>query len=197
LGNCGRILIEKNSGVIWQWQFPFSKNNSPGHFFERILAMILYFLRHGLADDRAGWLADDTQRPLTKEGKDKMALEAKAFIRLSLSLDSIVSSPLVRAFQTAQIVAQHLDMADKLTQDERLAPGFDLQKLSEVLAAYPGVETVMLVGHEPDFSETISELIGGGRVVCKKGGLARVDVTSQLPLSGELAWLMPPKLLVR
>jgi phosphohistidine phosphatase len=159
--------------------------------------MILFFLRHGLADDRAGWQADDTQRPLTKEGKEKMALEAEAFTRLNLGLDLIVTSPLVRAFQTAQIVAQRLDMVNKLTQDERLAPGFDLQKLSEVLAAHPGVETVMLVGHEPDFSETISDLIGGGRVVCKKGGLARVDLTSQLPLSGELAWLVPPKLLVR
>jgi phosphohistidine phosphatase len=162
-----------------------------------MLAMILYFLRHGLADDRAGWLADDTQRPLTKEGKDKMALEAEVFIRVNLGLDLIVTSPLMRAFQTAQIVAQRLDMEDKLIQDERLAPGFDLQKLSEILAAHPGMETVMLVGHEPDFSETISVLIGGGRVICKKGGLARVDVTSQLPLSGELAWLMPPKLLVR
>ncbi len=159
--------------------------------------MILYFLRHGLADDRAGWIADDTQRPLTKDGKDKMAQEAELFTRLSLGLDLIITSPLVRAFQTAQIVAQRLNIVDKLIQDERLAPGFDRQELSEILTAHPGVDTLMLVGHEPDFSETISDLIGGGRVVCKKGGLARVDVASQSPLAGELVWLMPPKLLVR
>jgi phosphohistidine phosphatase len=162
-----------------------------------MLEMIIYFLRHGLAEDRAGWLADDTQRPLTKEGNEKLAQSAELLTRLSLGLDLIVTSPLVRAFQTAQIVAQRLDIVDKLIQDERLAPGFDLPRLSEVLTAHPGVETLMLVGHEPDFSETISDLIGGGRVVCKKGGLARVDVASQSPLSGELIWLMPPKLLAR
>ncbi len=55
----------------------------------------------------------------------------------------------------------------------------------------------MLVGHEPDFSETIAELIGGGRVVCKKGGLARVDVADSSLDDGELVWLLPPKDLAR
>jgi phosphohistidine phosphatase len=159
--------------------------------------MIIYFLRHGLAEDREAWLADDRQRPLTKEGKEKMTQEAGALAGLNLSLDLIITSPLVRALQTAQIVAMRLNVEDKLIQDERLAPGFDLQKLSEVLATHPGAETVMLVGHEPDFSETISSLIGGGSVVCKKGGLARVDRASQAPLIWELVWLMPPKVLVR
>jgi phosphohistidine phosphatase len=159
--------------------------------------MILYFLRHGLAGDRADWLENDSQRPLTKEGKEKMAREAETIAGLGLNLDLIVTSPLTRALQTAQIVAQRLDIENKLAQDERISPGFDLQKLSEILTGHPGVETLMVVGHEPDFSETISDLIGGGRVVCKKGGLARVDVISQTPLMGELAWLMTPKLLTR
>jgi phosphohistidine phosphatase len=159
--------------------------------------MILYFLRHGLAEDRAVWLTDDTERPLTKEGKEKMAREAEALANLGLDLDLIITSPLARALQTAQIVAQRLKMEEKFVQDGRISPGFNLQGLSEVLADHPGVQTLMIVGHEPDFSETISDLIGGGRVVCKKGGLARVDVISQSPLMGELAWLMPPKLLVR
>jgi phosphohistidine phosphatase len=157
--------------------------------------MILYFLRHGLAEDRAVWLTDDALRPLTKDGKEKMAREAETLANLGLGLDLIVTSPLARALQTAQIVAQRLGMEDKLVQDERISPGFGLQELSEILAAHPGVETLMVVGHEPDFSETISDLIGGGRVVCKKGGLARVDLISQTPLMGELAWLMTPKLL--
>jgi phosphohistidine phosphatase len=159
--------------------------------------MVFYFLRHGLAEDRAVWLADDEQRPLTKEGKEKMAREAEALASLDLGLDLIVTSPLARALQTAQIVAQRLGMEDKLVQDERLSPGFGLQELSGILAAHPSVQTLMVVGHEPDFSETISDLIGGGRVVCKKGGLARVDVISQAPLTGELAWLIPPKVLGR
>ncbi len=159
--------------------------------------MILYFLRHGLAGDRADWLEDDAQRPLTKEGKGKMAQEAENIAGLGLDLDLIVTSPLVRALQTAQIVAERLGIEDKLVRDERISPGFDLQGLAEVIASHPEAQTLMVVGHEPDFSETISELIGGGRVVCKKGGLARVDVISQNPLMGELAWLMTPKLLTR
>lgn len=159
--------------------------------------MIIYFLRHGLAEDREDWLADDGQRPLTEEGREKMALEAEALAGMKLGLDLIITSPLERALQTAQIVARRLDIEDKLIQDERMAPGFDLQKLSEILATHPEAETLMLVGHEPDFSETISGLIGGGRVICKKGGLARVDRASQSPLIWELVWLMPPKVLLR
>jgi phosphohistidine phosphatase len=56
---------------------------------------------------------------------------------------------------------------------------------------------MMLVGHEPDFSLTISALTGGGRILLKKGGLARVDLTSSEPLQGELVWLLPPKVMTR
>jgi phosphohistidine phosphatase len=81
-------------------------------------------------------------------------------------------------------------------QEERLAPGFGVDDLTQVLQTHPQAENIMLVGHEPDFSITIGALTGG-RVVCKKGGLARVDITSTEPLQGELVWLIPPKVLAR
>ncbi len=84
-------------------------------------------------------------------------------------------------------------MDDRVVEDERLAPGFDAGGLRDLLEDRPVTAAVMLVGHEPDFSEIIAELIGGGRVVCKKGGLARVDVAELSFAGGELVWLLPPK----
>jgi phosphohistidine phosphatase len=160
--------------------------------------MILYFLRHGQAGSRETWEGDDAQRPLTKKGKDSMDREAETIAELGLGLDVILTSPLVRAQQTAEIVAKKLHMKDGLKEDERLSPGFGIEKLSQILADYPDGKALMLVGHEPDFSQTVSALIGGGRVVCKKGGVARVDLLEgEEGLKGELVWLLPPKDLIR
>jgi phosphohistidine phosphatase len=126
-----------------------------------------------------------------------MVKEAKTIEKLNLGLDLIISSPLTRAIQTAEIVADYLDSFDILIEDERLEPGFSAGDLSEILDENPEVEAVMLVGHEPDFSLTIERIIGGGSIVCKKGSLARVDLTDAGVLSGELIWLLPPKLLVK
>ena len=157
--------------------------------------MKLYFLRHGLAGQRGEWTGNDFDRPLTEGGKERMAREAATLAKLGLNLDLIITSPLIRAYQTAEIVAQRLNMAAKLIQDERLAPGFGAEQLAQILRAHSDVNTLMLVGHEPDFSETISHLIGGGRVVCKKGGLACVDMPDPALLTGDLVWLIPPSVL--
>lgn len=156
--------------------------------------MKLYFLRHGLAD-RDQWHGNDFERPLTEKGKARMAREADTLAALGLALDRVVTSPLARAYQTAEIVATRLEMGDRLVEDERLAPGFGPDELAGILSAHPQAEAIMLVGHEPDFSETISALIGGGAVVCKKGSLARVDLYDNAALGGELVWLIPPGVL--
>ena len=158
--------------------------------------MILYFLRHGLAGSRAEWKGDDALRPLTKEGMKNMVRQAETLADLGLKLDLIITSPLARAFQTADIVADRLKMGEKLVQDDRLAPGFGSDDLEKVLLDHAETQNVLLVGHEPDFSLTISTLVGG-RVLLKKGGLARVDITNTEPLQGELLWLLPPKLMSR
>lgn len=157
--------------------------------------MILYFLRHGLAGNREDWEGDDRARPLTKKGEKRTALSAEMMDAIIPDLDEIITSPLVRARQTAEIVADEMGMKDAKIEDERLAPGFNLEKLTEIVKAYPDAEALMLVGHEPDFSETISSLIGGGNIVCKKGGLARVDLINLDPLQGQLVWLLQPKVL--
>jgi len=157
--------------------------------------MKLYFLRHGLAGQRSEWTGDDFERPLTDEGQARMAREAVTIAKLGLNLDLILTSPLVRAYQTAQSVAQHLSLLDKLITDERLAPGFSTEQLAPLLREHSNATALMLVGHEPDFSKVIGDLIGGGRVECKKGSLACVEVPDPVRLAGELLWLLPPKIL--
>ncbi len=157
--------------------------------------MKVYFLRHGLAGERSEWKDDDAKRPLTDEGKEKTERVATTIARWGLGLDLIISSPYDRAYQTAEIVARQLEMPDKLLQDDRLMPGFDADQLIKLLAAYPKATRILLVGHEPDFSETISRLIGGGRIVVKKGGMACVDLPDPQSPKGDLLWLVPPKLI--
>ena len=157
--------------------------------------MRVYFLRHGKAEDRAAW------RGATPTGRSRPRARRSCGARRSGSAPwtsrstLIVTSPLARARRTAEIVADELGLGGRLVEDDRLAPGFDLRRLEQVLAAHGPAGAVMVVGHEPDFSETIAELIGGGDVVMKKGGLARVDVTAPAAGGGQLVWLLTPPLL--
>lgn len=155
--------------------------------------MRLYFLRHGLAGEREDWRGDDASRPLTAEGIAKMEREAKTIGKLGLKLDAIVTSPLVRAAQTARIVADELDLRDALVVDDNLGLDFDLGRLRNVIEQHRAAEALMLVGHEPSMSRTLGD-ITGARVELKKGALACVDV-GPASLRGELIWLVPPKIL--
>jgi phosphohistidine phosphatase len=157
--------------------------------------MDLYFLRHGDALGKEEWKGDDNARALSDEGAARMRKEAKTLAGLSLGISLILSSPLARAMKTAEIVAAALDLQDSLFADKRLSPGFDPPALREILADHAEVGALMLVGHEPDFSEVIAACIGGGRVECKKGGVARVDITDPLRPRGSLLWLLPPRVL--
>ena len=156
----------------------------------------LYFLRHGDAGDAAAWRGDDFDRPLSDEGRERIALEAHAIKRLDLALDCIITSPLVRARQTATIVADALQIRDTLVEDERLGPNFGLEGLANILDFRPKATSVMLVGHEPSLSATVGRLIGGAALDFKKGSLARVHISDTFGLNGELMWLIPPKVLL-
>jgi len=159
------------------------------------VSLKLYFLRHGQAGNRQDWQGDDSKRPLTVEGKKRMQREAAAIGKLELPLDLVISSPLVRALQTAEIVAKARGSAARLVTDVRLTPGFGPKHLAAILAEHRGARGLMLVGHEPDFSETISQVTGGGRLTMKKGALAYVEVEDPASLKGTLGWLIPPKAL--
>jgi len=155
--------------------------------------MELYFLRHGIAADAGPAGMGDAGRPLTKEGIAKMQAGARGMRRLDLRLDALLSSPLVRARETAAIVARELGLELQLADE--LAPGCEIGQLFALLGEHRAAERVMLVGHEPDFSILIGALTGGGQVLMKKGGLGRVDIERLEQGAGTLTWLLPPRIL--
>jgi phosphohistidine phosphatase len=155
--------------------------------------MKLYFVRHGLSEDRETWTEDDSLRPLTKQGIARMKVSAETIKRLGVKPGLILTSPLVRARQTADILGAALDV--NVVGDEALGFSFGIGALARLLEEYAAVDDLMLVGHEPDFSTLVQALIGGGRITVKKGSLIRVDLFSTTPPSGELVWSLPPKAL--
>jgi phosphohistidine phosphatase len=149
--------------------------------------MQLYFLRHGEAD-WPHWTRPDDERPLTDFGKKEVRQVAKFLDRLKVKPDLIVSSPLPRALQTAEVAAEQLKT--KMRQDEALEPGFGISELSTVLKRHRS-KVLMLVGHEPDFSSVISALTGGF-IKMSKAGVALVDIDPETE-KGRLLWLFLPK----
>jgi len=154
----------------------------------------IYFLRHGVAVEPGEWKGNDYDRPLTDDGCDRMAREAKAIRKLQLDLDAILTSPLVRAKQTADIVGRELRIPSK--EDERLGGDFDISTLEAILQGCADLKALMLVGHEPSMSSVIGRLVGVARVELKKGALACVELPDASTLTGELLSLIPPKVLL-
>jgi phosphohistidine phosphatase len=152
--------------------------------------MELYFLRHGIAADVGPEGSGDVGRPLTAEGIEKIKEEARGLRRLGVRPSIVLSSPLVRARQTAELVRHALGLDSRIV--DALAPGCDIVRLRDLIGEYRSAERVMVVGHEPDFSEMIGALTGGSRILLKKGGLARVDLETVGIGAGTLVWLLPP-----
>ncbi len=150
--------------------------------------MYLYFLRHGEAD-WPDWDGPDDKRPLTKKGEKEIKKLAKFLIRLDVDLDEIVTSPLPRAAQTAEIVAKRYSL--KAREDDGLKPGFNRGDLEKLLKGR-GDLALMIAGHEPDFTNVISSITGAD-LKLSKGGIALVDLDPS-SMKGKLLWLFPPRL---
>lgn len=127
--------------------------------------MRLYFLRHGAAD-WPDWKKPDDKRPLTEAGREELHQVGKFFARIKAKPDLILTSPLPRASQTAEIAAKHLQV--RVQEEKALAPGFGAKQLQRLFRKYPQ-QVLMLVGHEPDFSLTIASLTGGNVKLAKAG----------------------------
>lgn len=163
--------------------------------------MNLYLLRHAKAAERdSAKFPDDTLRPLTPEGEKRMRRGAKAMCEMALSFDVILSSPWLRARQTAQITAAILGAEKKLRFSDALkgdaAPELIL---AELRAKYRKLDSVLLVGHEPHLSSAISRLLVGNDALTinfRKGGLCKlvVDWSRKSPVAA-LDWLLTARLL--
>jgi len=160
--------------------------------------MEIYLLRHGLAVERgtAGFEADEA-RPLTPKGRRQLRKIAAAMKKLDLRFDLILSSPLLRAKQTAEIIAIALKLKKHLQYSNALAPGGEAEHLLRQLHRLkPSPETLLLVGHEPDLSRLVSLLVTGTlslQMDFKKGGLCKLDAEKlKAGKCATLAWLLTP-----
>jgi phosphohistidine phosphatase len=150
----------------------------------------LYLLRHADAGDPATWRGDDSDRPLSGKGRRQARWMGRWLATQRKLPDVIVTSPKVRAAQTAVLATEGSDL--KLIVDERLASGAGLEDVVAIIQEHaPKARRVMLVGHDPDFSEMASELTGAS-IAIKKGAVARIDVSGPVrPGAGTLRWLVP------
>jgi phosphohistidine phosphatase len=156
----------------------------------------LYLLRHADAGDPAAWKGPDDDRPLSEKGLRQAERLAVHLHRIGFRPGAIVTSPRARARQTAEIVGAAVGSGARI--DDRLGGSLDLGVLSDLIRAAGSPERVVLVGHDPDFSELLSTLAGGGPISMKKAALARLDVRGDLrPGGAELRWLLPPDVLPR
>jgi phosphohistidine phosphatase len=170
--------------------------------------MHLYILRHGIAAERDEWTGDDGKRPLTAAGRQEMREVALGIRSLDIQLDTLITSPLARARETADFIRKAVHPATYVSS-KLLAPGCDLESLSKLVLEYPKAQELMIVGHEPDQSELIAELIGGvGQHVgiqMKKAACCCIKLASsrgspvgpQLAGKGQLIWHLPPQVLSR
>ncbi len=153
----------------------------------------LVLLRHAHAGDPATWEGDDAQRPLSPRGRKQARRIAKFLEGVRLRADVVVTSPKLRARQTAEPVAKALKLS--LRVDDRLTGGLDLDGIDALLAEAGDPDRPILVGHDPDFTDIASELVGV-EVPIAKGAAVRIDGPRPLvPGSGTLRWLVPPDLL--
>ena len=158
----------------------------------------LYLIRHGIAEERGEEWPDDEKRPLTDGGMERMRKAMRGVARLGLVFDVVLSSPLVRARQTAEIVAGGVAPRPSLANIESLAPGASFAALIADLEKHARKTRIALVGHEPGIGEFAARLIGSRHPIeFKKGAVCRIDVEEIPPGGpGALRWFMPPKILL-
>jgi phosphohistidine phosphatase len=160
----------------------------------------LCIMRHGAAAARGeAAYFDDAKRPLTAAGKEKMHEIAAGLKKAGFEADWIVSSPLVRAEETAKIVATALTPHTPMETSETLSPGAAPEALLAFLAKHRDRRHILVVGHEPDLSHLAARLIGSGRnanLAFKKGGCCLISFREFPPKApGQLVWWLTPRIL--
>jgi phosphohistidine phosphatase len=157
----------------------------------------IYLVRHAIAAERGEKYPDDTVRPLTRDGIARMRKASGGFATLDPKVEVILSSPLVRARRTAEILATVLGPDIAVEMCDELSPGQSPAGVARALTAHASRHVVALVGHEPDLGELAAWLIGAREPLqFKKGGIARIDVANFPPgRNGQLVWLATPRML--
>jgi phosphohistidine phosphatase len=155
--------------------------------------MDLYIIRHGIAADIA---PSDRERPLTPPGKEQMRQMAAWLTKQGAVPRRIISSPLVRAVQTAEILRDGIGLADDdMTISNVMAPGADPEKLCELLQK-TSAESVAIVGHAPDVQVYTSFFAGGGWLTFGRANVACLEINGPICAEhGVLRWFISPRML--
>ena len=163
--------------------------------------MEIYVVRHGIAIDREDpKCPPDPERYLTEEGVEKTKRVAAGVAALSATADVLLSSPYVRAMQTAEIFATALDYPkQKIRQTDLLLPGAEPTLLFRELAKDKHHSTLFIFGHAPQLDDVIATALGSKHHITslKKAGVALLELKRVSPPNGQLVWLATPKLLRR
>ena len=157
----------------------------------------LYLIRHGLAEERGEAWPDDSKRPLTENGMSRLRRQARGLAGLGVSFDVVLVSPLVRARQTAEVIAGAFDPRPSIVHCDALAPGGTYQAIMGDLEKHGRKKRLALVGHEPGIGELAARLIGARQPrAFKKGAVCRIDVDTLPPRDpGLLRWFLSPRIL--
>ena len=157
----------------------------------------LFLIRHGVAEERGDAWPDDAKRPLSEDGIERFQRSARGLARLDVWIDVVLTSPLVRARQTADIVASAFDPRPSIITVESLAPGGSYASLVADLEKHGRKTRIALVGHEPGIGELGARLIGSRHSFeFKKGAVCRIDVDEIPPVGpGDLRWFLTPKVM--
>jgi phosphohistidine phosphatase len=154
----------------------------------------LYLLRHAHAGDPERWAGDDAVRPLSDKGRRQAERVGRLLAGADEAPDLLVASPKVRAVETAEIVGAALGV--RVVVDRRLVGPLYAEEVVDILLAAGPAARPCIVGHDPDFSSLLGELIGVPVVPMRKGALARLDFEGQVRSGrGVLRYLVPPELL--
>ena len=157
----------------------------------------LYLVRHAIAAERGDEWPDDSKRPLTERGIARFRECVKGLGALDVAIDEIFASPLIRAKQSAELLAAGVTGKPPVKILEALAPDHTATVVMSQLAKHAKRRRIALVGHEPDLGELAAHLLGAQRAVpFKKGGICRIDFEVFPPKgTGQLRWLATPKML--
>ena len=156
----------------------------------------IFILRHSDAEDADGKnIKNDFERKLTEDGIKKAKKISLFFNSLNEDLDLVLSSPLIRAKETAETFVKNLNKKTELKIVDFLSSGTSCKDIVKGLTAYSNHKNVILVGHAPDLEIFLGKLIGGECIKLKKAALAKVKLNNQIEISGELIWLITPKLI--
>jgi phosphohistidine phosphatase len=158
----------------------------------------LYVIRHAIAADRGPEYPDDAKRPLTQHGTARFRKVVRGLVELGVEVDVILSSPLVRARQTADILSTGLRGHPAVVEISPLVPGAPYEDLLAELGRHARMTAIALVGHDPSIGEMAARLVGSpSRFEFKKGGVCRIDV-GRLPPNGpgRVVWFAPPRMLM-